>query len=405
MSVEIRTIEPAEFRDFAHAMRRVFLVAAPTDDEVEFMRQRFDLSRTWAAFDKRQIVATFHSFPTQLTVPGGTVAADAVTVVTVAPTHRRQGVLTSLMAIDHEAAAARGDAASILISAEWPIYGRFGYGPAADDADYTIDTRAARISGPYSGTVELCQLADLREDAARIYEQFRPTRPGSIEREPLWWDIKLGITPRPGSTDPVQSALRHRTGRTVDGVVRYHVENNWDNRVPNSTFIVDELLAATAEVERDLWRFCCELDLVRTIRAVNRSVDEPLSWLLHDGRGVLQTRRGDFLWVRPLNVVALLGARSYASAGRLVIEVIDPAGYAAGRFAIDSDGSDASCRRVKSRPDLTIGVSALGSICLGGVRLGTLRAAGLIDEHRPRAVDRGEAMFHSPVVPWCNTGF
>ena len=141
MPVEIRTIEPTEFRDFVHAMRRVFLAAAPSDDEVEFMRQRFDLSRTWAAFDKRQIVATFHSFPTQLTVPGGTVAADAVTVVTVAPTHRRQGVLTSLMAIDHAAAAARGDAASILISAEWPIYGRFGYGPAADDADYTIDTR------------------------------------------------------------------------------------------------------------------------------------------------------------------------------------------------------------------------------------------------------------------------
>ena len=252
--------------------------------------------------------------------------------------------------------------ASILISAEWPIYGRFGYGPAADDADYTIDTRAAKISGRTPEPSSLCELAELRDDAARIYEQFRLTRPGSIEREPLWWDIKPGITPRPGSTEPVQVALRHRTGRTVDGVVRYHVENNWDNRVPNSTFIVDELLAATADAERDLWRFCCELDLVRTIRAgqpeCRRAVVVAASrW---PGRPPNAPRR---LPVGPAPQCrrACSAARSYASAGRLVIEVIDPAGYAAGRFAIDSDGSAPSCRRVKSRPDLTLGVGALGS--------------------------------------------
>ena len=178
--VEIRTIEPTEFRDFVHAMRRVFLVAAPSDDEVEFMRQRFDLSRTWAAFDKRKIVATFHSFPTPLTVPGGVVAADAVTVVTVAPTHRRQGVLTSLMGIDLAEAAKRGDAASILLSAEYPIYGRFGYGSAADEADYTIDTRSATFSGPYAGTVELCELAELRETCSHLRAFRCPTV--SIER-------------------------------------------------------------------------------------------------------------------------------------------------------------------------------------------------------------------------------
>ena len=40
------------------------------------------------------------------------------------------------------AARERGDPLSILIAAEWPIYGRFGYAPAVLSADYVL--RASR---------------------------------------------------------------------------------------------------------------------------------------------------------------------------------------------------------------------------------------------------------------------
>ncbi|HEX2300491.1 MAG TPA: hypothetical protein VHH34_18605 [Pseudonocardiaceae bacterium] len=42
---------------------------------------------------------------------------------------------------------------------------------------------------------------------------------------------------------------------------------------------------------------------------------------------------------------------------------------------------------------------------LGGYGVRTLAAAGLLDEHAPGPVDRADALFHSPVAPWCSTWF
>ncbi|MEJ7721408.1 MAG: GNAT family N-acetyltransferase [Ilumatobacteraceae bacterium] len=87
-----------------------------------------------AAFEHGRIVATLHSFPTELTMPGGnTVSAGALTAVTCQPTHRRQGVLTRMIGADLLASKERGEPVDILIAAEYPIYGRFGYGPAVRD--------------------------------------------------------------------------------------------------------------------------------------------------------------------------------------------------------------------------------------------------------------------------------
>jgi predicted acetyltransferase len=54
-----------------------------------------DLDRSWEAFDRGRAVASLRSLPFEVTVPGGgTVPGDGVTMVTVAPTHRRRGLLT-----------------------------------------------------------------------------------------------------------------------------------------------------------------------------------------------------------------------------------------------------------------------------------------------------------------------
>ena len=98
--------------------------------EAEFRRPTIEIDRAIGAFDDATIVGTFRSFATRLTLPGGArIPVNAVSAVTVRPTHRRQGILTRMIADDTRRAAARGDAACILIAAEWPIYGRFGYGP------------------------------------------------------------------------------------------------------------------------------------------------------------------------------------------------------------------------------------------------------------------------------------
>ncbi|RCL88047.1 MAG: GNAT family N-acetyltransferase, partial [Microbacterium sp.] len=93
-------------------------------------------------------VATFASWPTELTVPGGTVQASAISSVTVAPTHRRRGILRSVMAGELRTAASLGLPVAALTVSESTIYGRFGFGAAAAAANWEIRTRRAGWIGP-----------------------------------------------------------------------------------------------------------------------------------------------------------------------------------------------------------------------------------------------------------------
>jgi predicted acetyltransferase len=101
----------------------------------------------------------------------------------------------------------------------------------------------------------------------------------------------------------------------------------------------------------------------------------------------------------------MLSTRSYLVPGRIVLEVVDSIGLAGGRFALDGGPDGASCARTTASPDLTLDAGTLGSAFLGGYGMRTLAAAGLIDEHTTSAVAKTDAMFRSPVTPWCSTWF
>lgn len=148
----------------------------------EYFLSTFDLERTYGSFDGDRVVGTLRSFATALTVPGDRgVRASALTSVTVAPTHRRQGRLTEMIALDLRASRERDEVASVLVASEYPIYGRFGYGPAVEMARYTVDSRTARFRSPVTGAVELTDLATLRELGPPIFERFR-TEAARIDR-------------------------------------------------------------------------------------------------------------------------------------------------------------------------------------------------------------------------------
>ncbi len=65
----------------------------------------------------------------------------------------------------------------------------------------------------------------------------------------------------------------------------------------------------------------------------------------------------------------------------------------------------ASCARTTASAELTVDVAVLGSIYLGGYGLRWLAAGGLADEAAPGALGKADAMFRSPIAPWCSTGF
>jgi predicted acetyltransferase len=198
----------------------------------------------------------------------------------------------------------------------------------------------------------------------------------------------------------------HRSAESEpEGYVRYHVKPEWDQMQPKAVLIVDELVATTTQVYHRLWQYCCEIDWVTKVEAGDRCVDEPLPWLLTDGRLVRQTGRFDFVWLRMLDVAAALSARRYLNEGQVAIEVVDSLGLAAGRYLLDGGPSGASCARTDKTPDLSLSVEGLGSAYLGRVPLAMLAAAGRVDEHRRGSIATADVMMRSPVTPWCSTWF
>jgi len=126
------------------------------DDADDRFREVFPLETCIGAFDDDRVVATFGSFDFDLTVPGGTLPMAGTTIVTVQPTHRRQGLLTKMMGMHLEQAIERDQPLAGLWASETAIYGRFGYGQAANAVDLTVPTdRVALPEGPSTDTVRL----------------------------------------------------------------------------------------------------------------------------------------------------------------------------------------------------------------------------------------------------------
>jgi len=412
MPPEIRPITPDELVDWVATSNVVFHVDRPAVEEAVFRREVLhqDLGRTLAAIDDKQRVAgTLYSFPAELTLPGGTtILADAVSSVTVLPTHRRRGLLTRMLEADLRAARERGEVASILIAAEYPIYGRFGFGPATDQAAYTVNTPAAVFRRAAAGTVNLLPATELRKVAPPIFDQFRRDRPGQIDRQPAIWDSHLRLRPAPwiASDQVLRCAAFMDPAGAIQGYVAYQVDGTWDRRLPTGKLEVLELIALTPDAYLGLWRYCCEVDLVSQVQARMRCVDEPLPWLLQNPRAALpNTQRSDLLWLRPLDVPATLAARTYATPGRLVLELHDPLNLCGGRFVLEGGPDGATCRATEASADLSMDLAALGALALGGTSPRILADAGAIDAQRPGALHQAEQLFRWPVTPWCSTFF
>ncbi len=407
MAIEIRAITAEEAVDFRRAVQAGF-ARGDTVDDVEWCQAALTpFDRTYAAFDRGVIVATLRSFPTELTVPGGhAIAAGALTAVTCHATHRRQGLLTRMITADLASSVERGEPAHVLIASEYPIYGRFGYGPATQSIAWELDTTATGFAAPTAGTVEFIDNDTFRKEAPAIFEVVRTSRPGMIARDDLNWDVRADLRRRPEDKpwQGIRVLVRDDDG-VAQGWANYKVDNSWIDLRSQSKVEVTDLCAASTAAEARLWRFLVELDLVKTLKAVDRPVDDTLPWLLENARAVRKAGWADFLWVRLLDVPAALAARSYGTAGRLVLDVTDPLGFAGGRFALDASPDGATCASTDEAADLTIPVRTLGAAFLGGMRLSTLHAAGWLDEHNAGAVARGDAILAGGVAPWCNTWF
>ena len=174
VSITVRAITPDEAGAFRRALRAGFSQNDTVDDD-EWAKATLDpVDRVLAAFDGSSIVATFQSYQTELTLPGGaTMPSGAVTAVTCRATHRRQGLLTRMMTADLDGSRDRGEAADVLIAAEYPIYGRFGYGPAAPSMGWELDANGGPVHQRWCRLGRVRRQRLFRDVAPAIFERVR----------------------------------------------------------------------------------------------------------------------------------------------------------------------------------------------------------------------------------------
>jgi len=405
-----------------------FVLRPVTSDELEeFTRtpltafgERFDparfeldwtsveLDRTLAAFEDDQIVGTGRLYSLELTMPGGRLLpAAGVSWIGVLPTHRRRGILTAIKTTQLDDAAERGESLAILYASESGIYRRFGYGVSTSSMSASVECRQSAYLEPVpGGRVRLVEEDDARKLFPEIFDRARRIQPGAVQRVDAWWPDQFFWRDQDEKGTRYYCVFESPDG-SLDGYAAYRFEATWDTDA-NGTVHVTDLVTVSPAARAVLWRFLLDVDLVDTVKAWVVPVDEPLRWLLRESRRMRVTRLGDSLWVRVLDAPAALSARTYATAGRVVFDIVDPVrpdGAAAGRVALDGGPDGADAQRTGDAPDLVLDVAALGGILLGGVRPSALARAGLVDERTPGALAAADAMFAVEPLPFSMTDF
>src|SRR5215472_8436704 len=410
-SYPIRPIDDSELSAFGAVTDQAFNSTWPPEEMVRFDRMVVEPERTLVAFDGERMVGTTLALSFGLTIPGGdVVAAAGISGVSVLPTHRRRGILSSLMRRQLADIASGNEPVAALFASESVIYGRYGYGPAVDQYSFTFHRgdgalRALPAAAQTAPSLRLADPKDALAEMKAVYEAVRPTRPGMLTRHDGWWQVHVADPEfmREGSS-PMRCVIAEDQS-APRGYALYAVKPDWGgDGMPAQVLSLRDLFWTDPAACAALWGDMLSRDLVGEVRARMRPADDPIQYLLVDPRRS-RTKVSDGLWLRIVDLPGALQRRSYSSATDVVIEVADPLLAAnEGRWRLQAggpgEGGKPTCERTTASADIALPVTAIGAAYLGGMRLGGLAAAGQICEHRPgKLADLSAAMWSDP-APW-----
>jgi predicted acetyltransferase len=359
------------------------------------------LDRMLAAVDDGRIVGGAGSFAFEMTVPGAMLPTAGVTVVGVLPTHRRRGVLTSMMRTQLDDVHARGEPLAALWASDERIYGRFGYGLAQLVGEMRLPRERSAFARPLErrGRVRTVDAEEALRLLPPVWDRLRPQVPGMLSRSPEWWELRvLRDDPdrRPPGAGPQRYALLELDG-DVAGYAIYRHAPKWEEVSPEGSVNAIEVVAENVQAEAELWRYLCDIEWVATINGRLLPLDHPLVFLLAEPRQ-MRMRVGDGLWVRLVDVGSALSQRPQVTDGSIVFDVADDfCRWNRGRWKLE----DGEAKKTRAAAHLACDVAALGSAYLGGFSFAQLVRAGRVEELEPGAAARADAMFRADRAPWC----
>ncbi|MGP3987332.1 GNAT family N-acetyltransferase [Streptomyces sp. 3N207] len=405
----LRSVAEHEFMPWARMIADTYGMDR-SEEELADQRAATDLGRTLAVFDEGVPVAGASVYSRMLTVPGGVLPVAGVASVGVAPTHRRRGILTSMMRAQlTDLYEHRREPIAVLRPSEAGIYGRYGYGPATLGNPMHCDRRALHLR-PHTdfgdGTVRLQHADQARPLLEEVYDRARTQAVGWPDRQAAHWAVRLADYPhRRGAATSLRFAVHQESDGRATGYVLYRHSSAPDG-LGGSVGVVQvvEMAALSRQAYAALWRFLAGIDLVTWID-YEGAVDEPLPHLLTDPRAV-KAAPVDRLWVRPVDVDRALAGRSYSRPLDVVLDVQDDfCPWNAGRHRLQAEGRTAVCEPTTAPADLRLTAAELGAVFLGGTTLTALSASGRVEELRPGALSLASTAFRGEREPWYPGGW
>lgn len=351
-------------------------------------------------------IGTFVSFEKTLNVGAGKfLPAHLISEVTVRPTHRRRGILRTMMTEDLTAARDAGYSLAALTASEATIYGRFGFGPATFLQQIRVDTdQQFQLRHPTTGRVELTDQETMGRVAPEVFARFHERIYGSMGRKHLYAEERAGLFDHNEEkrNRKVRNSLHFDEQGRPDGFVSYSVNDTESGKI---TINVLDLCAVDAAAELALWEFLAAIDLVQQVTWREAPVDHPLKWALVNQRSYREEAMSDRLWLRVLDPIGALQGRAYACGDLdLTMQIDDRMGFADGRFAVKVTDGTASVQATDAEPDVQLGAEELASLYLGGVDPAALAVAGRVSGDDD-AIAGLRGLFAGFGSPWCNTMF
>ncbi len=407
-SITYRPITDEEYPAFARALVEGFSDDMPDEELTNLIKSTLPAERTLAAFDGDEIVGTFGGYDLDLTIPGGHVAMEGTTVVTVFPTHRRMGLMSEMMRKHLENSVANGYPIAGLWASASSIYDRYGFGVASYADTVTMRTRDIVFrDGIDIDRVRRISVEDAHEVLPPVFDSVLRMTPGMYARSAVWW--KADVLHDADWTKQGKTSKRiviHEASDGPDGYAIYRQQSGEsDDGHPNGTVHIIEIIAATDRAHASLWSYLTNVDGCPNIRSWNTRVDDPLAMKLVEPRRIKLESHFDALWILILDVVVALEARSYEHDGTIRFTV-------AGSFRPDVRGSYelsvengvGSCTRIEEEAELVLDIDVLGALYLGGCDTSAYASAGRV-RGDTASTGRLHELFRTARSPWCNQVF
>lgn len=225
-----------------------------------------------------------------------------------------------------------------------------------------------------------------------------------MQRGDAWWSLWLDHD-RDRDPDGTYGARWHAVVPERGYAVFRATDGDWANRRPDGRLKVEEMIANDPEASAALWAFIASVDLVVTVEAAYRPVDDPVRFLL-DNEAEVDTRPGTPLWTRPVDLPVALTARGYDVADRLVFDVLDEqVPTNTGRWSLDVSPDGASCTPTTDPADVELPITTLATLLLGGYRATHLADAGRLPGTAQEVVGRLDRLFAAARAPWTSFDF